>query len=54
MFKSYDRKIDLFVFRDGSWVYAFSTFAFKTLKAAVAHAEKINPNQAFKASFVKG
>lgn len=51
MYRTYKRKIELFVFREGEWVYAFSTVAFPTLKAAKAHAEKINPNTAFKAAF---
>lgn len=51
MYRTYKRKIELFVYRDGVWQYAFSTVAFKTLKAAKAHAEQINPNTAFKAAF---
>jgi hypothetical protein len=51
MFRTYKRKIELFVYREGVWQYAFSTVAFKTLKAAKAHAEQINPNTAFKAAF---
>lgn len=53
MFRVYKRKIHLHLFRDGAWVYAFSTNAFPTCKAAKAHAEKINPNTAFKANFAK-
>lgn len=54
MFKVYKRKIHVWEKRGDSFVYYWSTNAYKTCKDAVNKAAALYPTKQFKASFAKG
>lgn len=52
-FTVYKRKINVYVEREGKWIYCWSTNAHPTCKSAVASANLLHPDRKFKASFAK-
>jgi hypothetical protein len=54
-FKVHKRKIHVWYWneREKGWFYAWSTNAFKTCRAALIDATRMQPHKTFKASFAK-
>lgn len=54
MFKVYKRKIHVYFKHPNGFVYAWSTNAYPTCKAALKAAQELYPERSFKANFDKG